>query len=210
MMAISNRPSFDLENLSNRAVVFGVDEVGRGPLAGPVVAAAVFVPREMRGHPVWSEVRDSKQISDVRREILFPVIQSQCVYGIGMASVEEIDEINILQATFRAMKRAIESCSCPPDLVLIDGNRVPKDWAWERQCVVKGDSKSVSIAAASILAKVTRDRLMKDLALEFPSYGWDENAGYGTPHHLDSLSRFGPTPHHRKSFAPVRNLLVAA
>lgn len=206
---MANRPTFEIENSCGHTVVYGVDEVGRGPLAGPVVAAAVYIPHEQRHHPVWKEVRDSKQVSDVKREVLFPVIRSQSIFGIGMASVYEIDEVNILQATFLAMRRAIEQCAQSPDMVLIDGNRLPKEWPWKAQTVIKGDSKSVSIAAASILAKVTRDKMMRDLAEEFPAYGWGDNAGYGTPAHLDALNRFGATPHHRKSFSPVRNLLAA-
>ncbi|HNQ91782.1 MAG TPA: ribonuclease HII [Alphaproteobacteria bacterium] len=206
---MGNRPTFEIENSCGHPIVYGVDEVGRGPLAGPVVAAAVYIPHEKRNHPVWKEVRDSKQISEVKREILFPIIQSQSVFGMGMANVEEIDEINILQATFLAMRRAIESCAECPDMLLIDGNRSPKNWPWDARTVVKGDSVSVSIAAASILAKVTRDKMMAELAAEFPAYGWADNAGYGTPAHLDALNRFGATPHHRKSFAPVKNLLAA-
>ena len=196
-------PNFDLENLYVSPHVLGVDEVGRGPLAGPVVAAAVYVPHEKRGHPVWREVRDSKKLSETKREILFSVIQSQCIFGIGEASPQEIDEINILQATFLAMRRAIESCNISPDMILIDGNRSPKDWPWASRTIIKGDNLSISIAAASILAKVTRDRLMKNMAQEFPAYGWESNAEYGTPAHLEALARCGPTTHHRVSFSPV-------
>lgn len=203
------RPSFRLEDSSGHMVTYGVDEVGRGPLAGPVVAAAVFVPPERRTHPVWSSVRDSKALSAARRDILFPVIQDQSVFGIGVASVEEIDQVNILQATFLAMRRAIQSCHLEPGHILIDGNRVPKDWDWSRSCVIKGDAHSVSIAAASILAKVTRDRLMATIGQEFPDYGWADNAGYGTPAHIKALETFGITPHHRKSFEPVKSMVLA-
>ena len=206
-------PDFVLEDQQNGWVI-GVDEVGRGPLAGPVVAAAVYIPPDRRLHPVWRDVQDSKKLSSVRREVLFDVIKGQCLFGLGEASVAEIDQINILQATFLAMRRAIEMVvdthGIPAPFLLIDGNRRPKDWFWECQTVVKGDAKSVSIAAASILAKVTRDRLMADLAQDFPAYGWAQNAGYGTPEHLSALSTHGITPHHRLSFAPVKRLQFAS
>lgn len=202
------KPTFELEDLYVHPYVFGVDEAGRGPLAGPVVAACVYIPQQNRNHPVWKDVNDSKILTETRREILFSVIQSQCISGIGSASVEDIDSINILQASFLAMRRALESCEPAPDMVLIDGNRAPKDWPWASRPIIKGDSKSVSIAAASILAKVTRDRIMKDLAQEFPAYDWDKNAGYGTPAHLEAIYRSGISPHHRKSFAPVKNLEI--
>jgi ribonuclease HII len=220
-------PDFSLETECGEFVI-GVDEVGRGPLAGPVVAAAVYIPRANWGHPVWSDVQDSKKLSSVRRDILFSVIQGQCQYGIAEASVEEIDELNILQATFLAMQRAVEILltSIPvktgihedidsrfhgnAPMVIIDGNRLPKNWAWQSRAVIKGDSKSVSIAAASILAKVTRDRMMCELAKENPHFGWENNAGYGTPEHLSALDKHGITNHHRKTFAPVRDMLNAA
>ena len=201
-------PDFMFENEYD-GIVIGVDEVGRGPLAGPVVAAAVYIPPENRGHPVWRDVQDSKKISAIRRDILFSVIQGQCIYGIASASVDEIDNINILQATFLAMRRAIEQMKLNNPYVLIDGNRLPKNWPWDSRAIIKGDTKSVSIAAASILAKVTRDRLMVELANAHPQYGWDNNAGYGTPEHLSALSAHGITPHHRQSFAPVKALKTA-
>lgn len=202
-------PDFILELAQDGRIVIGVDEVGRGPLAGPVVAAAVYIPPEKRNHPVWKDVQDSKKLSATRREILFSVIQSQCVFGISEASVAEIDELNILQATFLAMRRAIESMALNNPFILIDGNRLPKNWPWESQAVIKGDSKSVSIAAASILAKVTRDRMMEQLAKTYPDYGWANNAGYGTPEHLEALSSHGITPHHRTSFAPIKDFKAA-
>lgn len=201
-------PDFTFENEYD-GIVIGVDEVGRGPLAGPVVAAAVYIPPENRGHPVWRDVQDSKKISAIRRDILFSVIQGQCVYGIAEANVTEIDNINILQATFLAMRRAIEQMKLNNPYVLIDGNRLPKNWPWDSRAIVKGDSKSVSIAAASILAKVTRDRLMTELATTHPHYGWDNNAGYGTPEHLAALADHGPCVHHRQSFAPIKALKTA-
>lgn len=201
-------PDFSLEKEFD-SIVIGVDEVGRGPLAGPVVAAAVYIPPENRNHPVWKDVQDSKKLSAIRRDILFSVIKGQCVFGIAEASVEEIDEMNILQATFLAMRRAIEEMKLIHPYVLIDGNRLPKNWPWDSRAIIKGDSKSVSIAAASILAKVTRDKMMADLSKAYPHYGWDNNAGYGTPEHLAALSTYGVTPHHRQSFAPVRLLKSA-
>jgi len=199
-------PDFLLE-IEQGGIVIGVDEVGRGPLAGPVVAAAVYIPPENRGHPVWSEVQDSKKISAVRRDILFSVIQGQCRFGIAEASVEEIDELNILQATFLAMRRAIEQIEFDDAFILIDGNRLPKNWPWDARAVVKGDSKSVSIAAASILAKVTRDRMMHELGQKYPAYGWQNNAGYGTPEHLNALETHGVNDHHRQSFAPIKFMI---
>jgi len=203
-------PNFSLEKEYGGKVVIGVDEVGRGPLAGPVVAAAVYIPSKNWNHPVWLDVQDSKKLSSIRREILFSVIQGQCYFGIAEASVEEIDEFNILQATFLAMRRAIEKIDVQNPFILIDGNRLPKNWPWESRAVIKGDSKSVSIATASILAKVTRDRMMSELAKENPHYGWGNNAGYGTVEHLSALNKHGVTHHHRKTFAPVRDILNAA
>lgn len=203
--------------------VIGVDEVGRGPLAGPVVAAAVMIAPSHYGLDLWSEVNDSKKIKPQKRAHLFNLIQTHSTYGIGVCSVEEIDEINILQASFLAMKRAIsallQSSQSPhahnppsslPPYILIDGKLKPKDWIWPSTAIIKGDTKSVSIAAASILAKVTRDRMMADLAVDYPAYGWDQNAGYGTPHHLNALNHHGVTPHHRRSFAPIRDYIKKA
>ncbi len=198
-------PDFSLE-LEQGNFVIGVDEVGRGPLAGPVVAAAVYISPENYKHPVWKDVQDSKKLSPVRREVLFSVIQSQCLFGIAEASVKEIDELNILQATFLAMRRAIEKINIQNPFILIDGNRLPKNWPWQSQAIIKGDAKSVSIAAASILAKVSRDKMMEELGEKYPHYGWDNNAGYGTPEHLSALETHGITHHHRKSFAPIRKV----
>ncbi|MEK7801008.1 MAG: ribonuclease HII [Pseudomonadota bacterium] len=206
MIGYSN-PDFAFEDMQCGPVI-GLDEVGRGPLAGPVMAAAVYIPLENRQHPVWNSVRDSKQISPLKREALFSLIQSQCVYAVASASVEEIDALNILQATFLAMRRAVEMLTIRPAHLLIDGNRTPKNWPWSSQAIIKGDTKSVSIAAASILAKVTRDRLMAELAKNYPHYGWEKNAGYGAPVHLEALNDHGITPHHRTSFAPVRKKIT--
>ena len=203
------RPDFSFEDKYQSATVCGVDEVGRGPLAGPVVAAAVYIPSEKRGHTVWRDVRDSKQLSPARRDILCAVIERQSVWAVGQASVEEIDTLNILNATFLAMRRAIEKLPVANPVLLVDGNRLPKNnWPWRSETIVKGDGKSVSIAAASILAKVARDKQMAVLAAEFPAYGWGGNAGYGTPAHMAALADFGATPHHRASFAPVRDVII--
>ena len=177
-------------------IICGVDEAGRGPLAGPVVAAAVILPP----HIQIPGLNDSKKLSDKRRRELFPVIKEQAVaYGIGVATHEEIDEINILQATFLAMERALTQLSVNPELALIDGNR-EKDFGIPVQTVVKGDSRSASIAAASVLAKVTRDDMMLELAGEYPDYGFEIHKGYGTKAHYAALTEHGPSPIHRMTF----------
>ncbi|MBL8639608.1 MAG: ribonuclease HII [Alphaproteobacteria bacterium] len=211
-------PDFSFEQIYHaNHLVIGVDEVGRGPLAGPVVAAAVMIAPLHYGLDLWSEVNDSKKISAQKRAHLFNLIQTHSSYGIGVCSVEEIDKINILNASFLAMKRAISALlqslqtyptpSTLPPYILIDGKLKPKHWDWPSTAIIKGDTKSVSIAAASILAKVTRDRMMEHYARDYPAYGWDQNAGYGTPHHLCALTSHGITRHHRRSFAPIRNLI---
>ena len=177
-------------------VICGVDEAGRGPLAGPVCAAAVILPRglEIPG------LNDSKKLSDKRRRELFPVICKEAVsYGIAFASAEEIDEINILQATYLAMERALAQLAVKPDLALIDGNRA-KDFGIPVETVVKGDSRSANIAAASILAKVTRDDLMLKMAERYPEYGFEIHKGYGTKAHYDALREHGACPIHRTTF----------
>ena len=177
-------------------VICGVDEAGRGPLAGPVYAAAVILPRDLE----IPGLTDSKKLSDKKRRELFPIIQEQAVaFGIGVASKKEIDEINILQATFLAMKRALEKLSVRPDLALIDGNR-ETDFGVPAKTVVKGDSLSASIAAASILAKVSRDNYMMELAQKYPQYGFDIHKGYGTKAHYQALREFGPSEVHRMTF----------
>ena len=177
-------------------VICGVDEAGRGPLAGPVYAAAVILPRDLE----IPGLTDSKKLSDKKRREVFPIIQEQAVaFGIGVASEKEIDEINILQATFLAMKRALEKLSVRPDLALIDGNR-ETDFGVPAKTVVKGDSLSASIAAASILAKVSRDDHMMELAQKYPQYGFDIHKGYGTKAHYQALREFGPSEVHRMTF----------
>ena len=190
---------WEIENLNFEngvKIICGVDEAGRGPLAGPVCAAAVILPpnAEIPG------LNDSKKLSDKKRRELFPIIKEQAVaYGIGIATEAEIDEINILQATFLAMERAIGQLSVQPDLALIDGNR-EKDFGIPVQTVVKGDSLSASIAAASVLAKVTRDDLMLELAKDYPEYGFEIHKGYGTKAHYAALTEHGPSPIHRMTF----------
>ena len=178
------------------AVVCGVDEAGRGPLAGPVCAAAVILPRET----VIEGLNDSKKLTDQKRRALYDVITERAVaYGIAFASEQEIDEINILQATFLAMERAMQKLSVHPQLALIDGNRA-KDFGLPVRTIVHGDSLSASIAAASILAKVTRDRLMEELDGEDTQYGFAVHKGYGTKRHYEALREFGPCPIHRRTF----------
>ena len=176
--------------------ICGIDEAGRGPLAGPVCAAAVIFPEglEIPG------LNDSKKLTDKKRRELFPIIEEQALaYGIGWASQEEIDDINILQATFLAMSRAVEQLNIRPDLALVDGNRAPTlDLPVET--VVKGDSLSASIAAASVLAKVSRDDVMLRMAEEYPGYGFEVHKGYGTKAHYEALRTFGPSPIHRRTF----------
>lgn len=177
-------------------IICGVDEAGRGPLAGPVCAAAVILPP----HADIPGLNDSKKLSDKRRRELFPVIKEQAIaYGIGIATHEEIDEINILQATYLAMERAINALSVKPELALIDGNRV-KDFGLPVETVIKGDSRSASIAAASILAKVTRDDMMLELANTYPEYQFEIHKGYGTKAHYAALDAHGASPVHRQSF----------
>ena len=177
-------------------VICGVDEAGRGPLAGPVCAAAVILPE----HIEITGLTDSKKLSDKKRRELFPIIKEQAIaYGIGLASERKIDEINILQATFLAMQRAIDQLEGKADLALIDGNR-EKDFGLPVKTVVKGDSLSASIAAASILAKVTRDDIMTELAETYPQYGFEIHKGYGTKAHYAALTEHGPSPIHRMTF----------
>lgn len=177
-------------------VICGIDEAGRGPLAGPVCAAAVILPQDL----VLPGLNDSKKVPDKRRRELYDLITDQALaYGIAFASNEEIDEINILQATFLAMKRAVAQLSLRPDLLLLDGNR-ETEFGIPVQTVIKGDSKSANIAAASILAKVTRDRYMEQLAQEYPQYGFEVHKGYGTKRHYAALQECGPCPAHRMSF----------
>lgn len=197
------RPGRTLER-THPAPVVGVDEAGRGPLAGPVVAAAVILPD--RGVP--RGIDDSKKLPAAARAALCARIRKIAAVGIGIATVEEIDELNIYWATMLAMTRAVEALGVAPGMVLIDGNARPR---WEHPCqtIVGGDALCLSIAAASIVAKHTRDCMMIDYDAQHPGYGWASNKGYGCPSHKEALRRLGPTPLHRKSFAPVAQLELA-
>lgn len=176
--------------------ICGVDEAGRGPLAGPVCAAAVILPENL----IIEGVNDSKKLSEKKREALFDVIKEKALaYSIAFASVDEIEEINILNAAMLAMKRAVEGLPVKADYAMIDGNRLPK-LDIDCECIVKGDAKSMSIACASILAKVSRDRLLYEYADEFPEYGFDKHKGYGTKLHVEALKQYGPCKYHRPSF----------
>lgn len=179
----------------------GVDEVGRGCLAGPVAAAAVILPPDFD----LPGLTDSKQLAAHRREELDRIVRDRALaFAIGSASVEEIDRLNILQATFLAMERAIRGLSLRPEYLLIDGNRFRSTLDIPYETIVKGDAAVASISAASVVAKVWRDRLMKELGEDYPPYGWDRNAGYGTAEHLAAIRRCGLTPHHRRTFGPCR------
>ncbi|MEW5728692.1 MAG: ribonuclease HII [Pseudomonadota bacterium] len=184
-------------------IVAGVDEVGRGPLAGPVIACACIIDPATLPARLRDELDDSKKLSRAKREALATLVLESCAVGIGEAGVEEIDRLNILKATFLAMDRALAALGRRVDCALVDGNQRPPLQCAQVECLVGGDGLSLSIAAASVVAKVRRDRIMADLAAEFPGYGWETNAGYGTAEHMEALRRLGPTPHHRKSFAPI-------
>lgn len=195
--------SFEKQALGNGAtLVAGVDEVGRGPLAGPVMAAAVIL--DPKNIP--EGLNDSKKLGIKKREALYEQILEVADVGVGEASVEEIDEHNILRASHIAMVRAVQSLSARPDFVLIDGKMIPRGLNIQAEGLIKGDTKSVSISAASIVAKIRRDRLMESLAQQFPGYGWERNMGYPTPEHKSALVNLGITPHHRRSFKPVYNI----
>jgi ribonuclease HII len=200
-------PDFSIED-QFEGTVCGLDEVGRGPLAGPVVAACVVISKNQRHHDFVSDIRDSKKLSDKKLDYLFHKITDHFSYAIAEISPQEIDEINILQASLKAMKLAHEKLN-GIDHALVDGNKAPK-LSCPVTTVVKGDSKSVSIAAASIIAKVYRDRIMTKLALGHPHYGWETNAGYPSPVHLVALEKYGITPYHRRSYAPVRRIIESA
>lgn len=183
--------------------VVGVDEVGRGPLSGPVVAAAVW----LDPNRIPEGMNDSKKLTAKRREILYDQILAVADVSIASCSVEEIDEINILQASLRAMERAVAGLKVNADYVLVDGNKIPAEFGLNAEAIIKGDARSLSISAASIIAKTWRDRLMVDLAQQYPGYGWEKNAGYGTKLHMEGLAKLGVTPHHRRSFKPVHKML---
>ena len=200
------KPDYSFEtNLQDQGynIIAGVDEVGRGPLAGPVTACAVIL--NPKNIPMG--LRDSKTLSAKKRDLLYDLILQSSNISVVHVSVEEIDRMNILQASLLAMKKAIGNLRPCPEFVLIDGNRVPHKLSVPVQTIVKGDCKSVSISAASIVAKITRDRLMGELSKQYPGYGWDKNAGYPTKQHQLALRHLGVSPHHRRSFKPVHNIL---
>ena len=198
-------PHWKLER-SIEGIVVGVDEAGCAPLAGPVVAAAVLLDRKLP-RTLARSIDDSKKLSAQTRESIFAALPGHAQIGVGEASVEEIEQINILRAAHLAMRRAVERLAVLPALILVDGNRLP-GFAFPTQCVVGGDGISLSIAAASIIAKVTRDRAMAALAERFPGYGWERNAGYPTPEHLAALRQLGVTAMHRRTFRPVSEVMT--
>lgn len=200
-------PDFSYEDDCGLYPVCGLDEVGRGPLAGPVVAACVIIPAEMRTLPFIGDIQDSKKLNHSKREVLDSLIRQHCLWAIAECTPAEIDEINILQASLRAMERACAALTHAPVFALVDGNRLPQSLPCPARAIVKGDSHSVSIAAASIIAKVHRDRIMRELADRHPHYGWERNAGYPTAEHLGALRLHGITAHHRRSFGPVAALV---
>lgn len=201
-------PDFRFED-AEVGPVAGIDEAGRGPWAGPVVAAAVILDRARLPAGLRARINDSKKLSRRERDAVFAALPAVAAIGIGRAEVDEIDRLNILEATLLAMARAAARLPFPPARVLVDGNRAPA-LAWPVRCVVGGDGACLSIAAASIAAKVTRDRIMADLARRHPGYGWEDNAGYGTKQHRAALARLGPSPQHRRSFRPVSMALAEA
>ena len=200
---VRTAPDLSFELASPTSPVAGVDEVGRGPLAGPVTAAAVILDPTN----IPPGLNDSKALSAARREALFDQILAGATVCVAHASVEEIDRLNILRASHLAMERAVAGLNIVPGHLLIDGNLIPAGLKGCATAIIKGDARSLSIAAASIVAKVTRDRLMVDLAQQYPGYGWDQNAGYPTKLHLEALLNLGITPWHRRSFKPVHNIL---
>lgn len=207
-------PDFKFEKMlfpKVSGLIFGFDEAGRGPWCGPVVAACVCWPNYQIPDDLSRQINDSKKLSAKKRSELYDLItHSNALIGVGKASAEEIDSLNILQATFLAMHRAAQACAekgYAPAAALIDGNRLPAEWAIPCHCLIAGDSLSLSVAAASIVAKVTRDRIMSELSRFYPEYNWNKNAGYGTKDHRIALEKFGVTEHHRKSYAPIAKLL---
>ncbi|MGC3937845.1 ribonuclease HII [Roseobacter sp. EG26] len=200
------KPDFEMEQAayaSGKLRVAGVDEVGRGPLAGPVTAAAVVLDPAC----IPDGLNDSKQLTAKRRTHLAELLMQSADFSIGHASVEEIEQHNILRASHLAMQRAVAGLDVAPDHVLIDGSMVPRGMNISAQPVVKGDTRCLSISAASIVAKICRDKIMVDLAQQHPGYGWETNMGYGSKSHMSALQNLGPTPHHRRTFKPVHNML---
>lgn len=206
-------PDFEFENKLGELVV-GVDEAGRGPWAGPVVAGAVMILDKNLDKFLLDSLNDSKKLTAKKREQLYEKLfeeekQGKLLIGIGEASAQEIDETNILQATFTAMRRAVLALKLEPKAALIDGNQNPKVFPCQSYTVIKGDARCYSIAAASIIAKVYRDRLMSELAQKYPFYGFEKNAGYGTKLHIEGLQKHGVTPEHRKSYKPIQAFMLS-
>lgn len=198
-------PNFLIEDECGADIIVGCDEAGRGPLCGPVVAGAVIFPHRNIEIPVI--IRDSKQMTAPQRALAYDWITKNTIWAVAQCSPAEIDEINILWASMRAMERAVHALHLnKAPYCLIDGNRVPSELTG--RAIIHGDSKSLSIAAASIVAKVTRDRLMHKLSLQFPMYDWNKNAGYPTPSHLQAIEKYGINEHYRKSFGPIKNFLA--
>ena len=204
-------PNFEIED-EYVGLIAGVDEAGRGPWVGPVVAGCVvFLDRKVDEF-LLNNLNDSKKISKKKREQLYEVLYKEkengkILIGVGITSAKEIDDINILNASFLAMKRAIDDAKANPCMVLVDGNREPKNFGYKTKAVIKGDAKSYSISAASIIAKVYRDKMMEDMAKKYPGYGFEKNAGYGTKAHIEGLKLYGITPEHRLSYAPVKEFV---
>jgi ribonuclease HII len=198
-------PNYSLERKLG-GIVAGIDEAGRGPLAGPVMAAAVIIDIKALPRSLARRIDDSKVLAAEEREAIFAALPPYARIGVAAASVREIERVNILRATFLAMARALARLGVMPDVALIDGNRAPA-LPCRCECVIGGDARSLSIAAASIVAKVTRDRAMHRLAARYPAFGWHTNAGYGTREHLGAMAATGITPHHRRTFAPIINML---
>ena len=204
-------PDFKNEN-SYQGLVVGIDEAGRGPWAGPVVAGAVVIKNHNLSQLLLDGLDDSKKLSGKKRELLYEELfneqkKGNLYIGIGEADCREIDNLNILQATFLAMKRAVAELPLCPDVALIDGNLAPGDFVCPVRTIIKGDALCMSISAASIVAKVYRDRLMCDLAQKYPHYGFEKNAGYGTKAHIEGLQKYGITPEHRKSYKPIQEVI---
>ena len=202
-------PDFSLEvsaRSKGYSIIAGVDEAGRGPWAGPVVAGAVVLNLKILESLNFLEIDDSKKLSVSKRQKIFELLPSYASIGTGIAQVTEIDKMNILKASLLAMERAISDLPTKPDYIFVDGNKLP-DLPCPGEAIVKGDRLSISIAAASIVAKVTRDKIMTDLAQDYPGYGWERNSGYGTAEHKKALDQFGVTEHHRMTYAPIIKML---
>ena len=186
-----------------KKIIAGVDEVGRGSLVGPVFAAAVIFKKNVNK----KKFKDSKQLSKNKRNNLEKYIKQNCTWAIGSASLKEIEKLNILNASLLAMKRSIKKLKFKPSMVLIDGNKLPDIIGYKLKCIIKGDQRIPEISAASIIAKVARDRLMTKMSKKFTKYSWNKNSGYGTKQHLTAVKKFGVTKHHRKTFSPIHNIL---